>query len=462
MLARLTKGAGLLALVYALSEAATLMRTVVFAHWLTPAQMGALVLMMTSLRLIEMITDVSIERLILQAKDGASAKFQTLAHGASILRGFIGGLALLLLALPIALTFDINAEGLCFLALVPVIRGFFHLDCRIYSRHLKPGGAALAEGGGALAGLIAAWPSVMITQGPEAIVLSSLAQVIVMVALSHMVARRKYRLRFNTANLKRIWNFGWPLALNALLLSAVFQGERMAVGGAYGLETLGRFGIASQLALIPALLAGRIALSGLLPAASRSRERAQGRFGLGILFTAFGLGLLFTACFALMAPGFISLLFGEHYALEAAVLAWLGAAAGARIARVGPVILLLANGDTRGVLAGSFLRAIALGLGTLLALQGMSLVHFAAIAAAGEGASLIAASLRLRHQCGMRRAIDPGLVILAASLGISAHFIPLISLNASLALVLGLLGTGLAFLKKPQWLKFHSLAAPAR
>lgn len=462
MLARLTKGAGLLALVYAASEAATLMRTVVFAHWLTPAQMGALVLMMTSLRLIEMITDVSIDRLILQAKDGASVKFQTLAHGASILRGFIGGLALLLLALPIALTFDINAEGLCFLALVPIIRGFFHLDCRIYNRHLKPGGAALAEGGGALAGLVAAWPSVMITQGPEAIVLSSLAQVIVMVALSHMVARRKYRVGLNTTNLKRIWAFGWPLALNALFLSAVFQGERIAVGGAYGLETLGRFGIASQLALIPALLAGRIALAGLLPAASRSQARAKGRFGLGVLFTAFGAGLLFTACFALMAPGFISFLFGEHYALEAAALAWLGAAAGARIARVGPVILLLANGDTRGVLAGSFLRAIALGVGTLLALQGMSLVHFAAIAAAGEAASLIAASLRLRHQCGMRRAIDPGLVILAASLGICAHFIPLISLNASLAMVLGLLGTGLAFLKKPQWLKLNTLAAPAR
>ena len=146
MLARLTKGAGLLALVFAAGEAATLMRTVVFAHWLTPAQMGALVLMMTSLRLIEMITDVSIDRLVLQAKDGASAKFQTLAHGASILRGVIGGLVLLLLALPIAFTFDINAEGLCFLALAPVIRGFLHLDCRIYNRHLKPGGAALAEG----------------------------------------------------------------------------------------------------------------------------------------------------------------------------------------------------------------------------------------------------------------------------------------------------------------------------
>lgn len=462
MLARLTRGAGLLALVYALSEAATLMRTVVFAHWLTPAQMGALVLMMTSLRLIEMVTDVSIDRLILQAKDGASAKFQTLAHGASILRGLIGGLALLLLALPIAITFDINAEGLCFLALVPVIRGFFHLDCRIYNRHLKPGGAALAEGGGALAGLIAAWPSVMITQGPEAIVLASLAQVIVMVAISHAVARRKYRAGLNTANLKRIWAFGWPLALNALFLSAVFQGERIAVGGAFGLETLGRFGIASQLALIPALLAGRIALAGLLPAASRSGQRAKGRFGLGVLYTAFGAGLFFTACFALMAPAFISFLFGAHYALEAAALAWLGAAAGARIARVGPVILLLASGDTRGVLAGSFLRVIALGVGTMFALQGMSLVHFAAIAAAGEAASLIAASLRLRHHCGMKRAMDPGLVILAASLGISAHFIPLISLNASLALVLGLLGTGLAFLKRPQWRKPQSLAAPAR
>jgi O-antigen/teichoic acid export membrane protein len=461
MLARLTKGAGLLALVYAASEVATLMRTVVFAHWLTPAQMGALVLMMTSLRLIEMITDVSIDRLILQAKDGASVKFQTLAHGASILRGFIGGLALLLLALPIAFTFDINAEGLCFLALVPVIRGFFHLDCRIYNRHLKLGGAALAEGGGALAGLIAAWPSVMITQGPEAIVLSSLAQVIVMVALSHMVARRKYRVGLNTTNLKRIWAFGWPLALNALFLSAVFQGERIAVGGAYGLETLGRFGIASQLALIPALLAGRIAHAALLPAASRNQSRARGRFGLGVLFTTFGTGLLFTACFALLAPGVIDLLFGTNYTLEVAVLAWLGAAAGARIARTGTVILILAGGDTRGVLAGSFLRAIALGIGTLLALDGLSLEQFAAIAAAGEGASLIAASIRLRHQCGMRRALDPGLVILAASLGICAYFIPLISLNASLAMVLGLLGLGLAFLKRPQWLTLQSSPVPA-
>ena len=462
MLARLTKGAGLLALVFAAGEAATLMRTVVFAHWLTPAQMGALVLMMTSLRLIEMITDVSIDRLVLQAKDGASAKFQTLAHGASILRGVIGGLVLLLLALPIAFTFDINAEGLCFLALAPVIRGFLHLDCRIYNRHLKPGGAALAEGGGSLSGLLAAWPSVMITQGPEAIVLASLAQVVAMVGLSHWVARRPYRARLEIANLKRIWAFGWPLALNALFLSAVFQGERIAVGGAYGLETLGRFGIASQLALSPAILAGRIAIAGLLPVAARSQGRAEGRFGLGVLYTAFGSGLLFTACFALLTPAFISFVFGEHYALEAAALAWLGAAAGARIARVGPVILLLANGDTRGVLAGSFLRAIALGLGILLALQGLSLVHFAAIAAAGEGASLIAASLRLRHQCRMRRALDPGLVILAASLGITAHFIPLISLNASLALVLGLLGIGLAFLKKPQWLKFPALAASTR
>jgi O-antigen/teichoic acid export membrane protein len=461
MLGKLFRGAGLLALVYVAGEIATLSRTVIFAQWLTPAQMGALILMMTSLRLVEMVTDVSIERLVLQAPEGASRRFQALAQGACVTRGVVGALALLIASIPLSTGFGLNPTAIALLAAVPLLRGFMHLDARIYNRHLRPAPVALIEGTGSLTGLLAAAPAVMLTQGPEAAALASLAQTAAMVILSHLIARRPYRLALTWPSLKRFWNFGWPLALNALLLYAVFQGERIAVGTVLGLETLGRFGIASQLALIPALLAGRVALSAVLPQAARSAERARGSFGLGFLYAASALGVIFTATFAITMPGFIAFVFGSAYVLSGASLGWLGAAAGLRMARVGPVTLLLALGDTRGVLAGSLLRASALGAGTIAALMGHGLETFAALAAAGEGASLLATLIRLRKRAQMPRATDPGLLLLALGMGLLAFLLPSLTLNAGLALSLATLGAGLAFLKRPRWLS-HPNPMPVR
>lgn len=148
--------------------------------------MGVVVIIGTWLRFVEMVTDVSLDRYLLRAPDGACRTVQNAAHGAAILRG-VAGTAFMLASL------------------VPLL-----------------------------------------------------------------AARRPYVIAFHANIQRRLWQAGWPLAANALLLYAVFQGERLFIGGILGLEVLGSYAIAAQLALLPVLIAGRLSTSLALPLLART------------------------------------------------------------------------------------------------------------------------------------------------------------------------------------------------
>jgi ferredoxin len=71
------------------------------------------------------------------------------------------------------------------------------------------------------------------------------------------VAARRYRLRLSRRpRCCRVWRFGAPLMLNALLLFFTFYADRLIVAGAYDWATLALYGVALQLALLPAQIVG--------------------------------------------------------------------------------------------------------------------------------------------------------------------------------------------------------------
>ena len=78
-----------------LAEAAALGRSIAFAWAIGPEELGRAMLLALAVRLVEMAGDVGIERLVVQAPDGATARLQAELHGAALLRGV--ALALLLL-----------------------------------------------------------------------------------------------------------------------------------------------------------------------------------------------------------------------------------------------------------------------------------------------------------------------------------------------------------------------------
>jgi Na+-driven multidrug efflux pump len=106
---------------------------------------------------------------------------------------------------------------------------------------------------------------VLLLPGPTAFVAALLMQAATSVLLSHLCAERGYSIGFDRGIQRRIWQAGWPLAVNALLLYAVFQGEKLFVGGVLGLEVLGTYAIAAQLALLPVMIAGRLSIGSAFP-----------------------------------------------------------------------------------------------------------------------------------------------------------------------------------------------------
>ena len=53
-----------------------------------------------------------------------------------------------------------------------------------------------------------------------------IAHAATLVVLSHGVASRRYRVRVSAPSLKRVWRFGAPLMLNALLMFVTFYADR--------------------------------------------------------------------------------------------------------------------------------------------------------------------------------------------------------------------------------------------
>lgn len=394
---KLTAGGSSLAVTYLASELCGLLRIALFAHVLAPASMGIVVILGTWLRFIEMVTDLSLDRYLMRAPDGASRNVQQAAHGAALIRGVLGTAVMLASVFPLLAIYNISEELPAFavVALVPLLRGFTHLDYRLHNRLMRFGSTIAIEVVSALAGLAAAL-SIFAMPGVEAFAAVLVAQAAMAVLLSHLLARRRYRIGYHAPIQARLWQSGWPLAANALLLYAVFQGEKLLIGGILGLEILGSYAIAAQIALLPVLIAGRLSNGLALPLLSRVDAKTsrgmQMRDDVMLFFLA--AGLLFWLGFILLATPVIGLLFGADYVQHAAVMSWIAAAAALRLQKTGPVTWLLASGRSRDILSGNTARLAGIAIGAIGMLMTRDLAIFLAAAALGEAASCAIAAWR--------------------------------------------------------------------
>lgn len=413
---RVTTGAPVLAITFLAIEVCGLLRLAMFAHVLAPASMGVVVILGTWLRFVEMVTDISLDRYLLRAPDGAAQNVQRVAHGAAIIRGAAGTAFMLASLMPLIAVYQLeDSLAPCLTAsLVPLLRGFTHLDYRLHNRLLRFGTTITVELGSAFAGLLMA-ASVFSLQSVEAFSAALLMQAATAVVLSHICAGRTYRISFDTAVQRRLWQAGWPLAVNALLLYAVFQGEKLFVGGVLGLAALGSYAIAAQMALLPVLMAGRLSTTLALPVLARAGvgtvRGMQARRDMGQLFEA--AGMFFWTGFVVLAPMVIMLLFGQAYMQSAADISWIAAAAALRLQKTGPVTLLVASGRSRDVLAGNSARLVGLAIGTIGMMVTRDLTIFLAVAAAGEAVSYAMAARRAEP--GFRSLLAPIPIFVMAS-----------------------------------------------
>lgn len=393
-----------------LSQIFSFTRNAILGHTLSPRDFGIAASITLLLQLVETLSDLGHDRLIVQAADGGSTRFLAATHTVALLRGLL--LAIILYAIsPWAASFfgvGEAADAFALVALVPLIKGTAHLDCRRAQRRFDNRPQMLVEAVPQGAALAATFPVLAMLPGYEAVVALAILQAAVGVLVARLLTPEPYRLAFDTGIMRRLVVFGWPILLSALPLAAVYQGDRAIIGRISGMEQLAAYSAAFMMAMVPGLLAARAGHALMLPvfsASLRDGKSLKQDFGIMTEITAIA-AALYLSVFIIAGGKLLPVAFGSAYAGHQTLLAVLAAMWALRMIQAVPGMALMASGQTKPFLVAGIIRAAALPLALYLALHHASLAEIAAAGCAGELASLLYVSQRLeRVQAGLRTII---------------------------------------------------------
>jgi O-antigen/teichoic acid export membrane protein len=371
-------------------------RNVIIARLVSPADFGIASMFAISLSLIEMISNLAAEKLIIQDFEGDSERFQATIHCLQFVRGCLIGLLLFSIAGPLARLFGVEDARWAFqwLGSIPFIRGLIHQDMIRLQRQMRFGPSILVEAGVSMVVTIAAYPLGIWLGDYSAMLWIIVAQAGIGTLGSHIVAERHYRWAFDKNTISRLLIFGWPLLINGLLMFGILQGDRFIIGAAdrlfgraiYSLTDLGVYSVAFSLVFAPTMLIANVSTALFLPLLSRVQDSGHSfeRRYYFVCQTIALAGGLISIPLIISGEWIIHLIYGPKYANAGSVVAWLAAMQALRIIRIGPTLGAMAKGDTKNAMFSNIVRSIAFVGVVLTAAFGGSLPLIAASGFMGE------------------------------------------------------------------------------
>lgn len=423
-----------------LSQILSLVRNMIVARLVGPEDFGVAVTFAVTLSVLEAALAHGFDKLLVQDKDGDDIELQSMLHTILVGRGLVLGAILFIAAPFLAQAFNIPEATLAyqFLALVPVMRGFAHLDVMRIQRQMHFAPSQWLQILSQLAGLVVAITYALIFHNYWAMLWGIIGQLLVFLMLTHVIASRPYLLGWNSAFTRRVIGFSWPLMLNGIVLVLSSQADRLIVGTMLSLTDLAIYGAASMLVTAFLTLLAKVAGDLSLPWISETRdvpEEYRNRHAIIGAAVSFGCVFVF-APIALLGGDIVVLFFGDDFKGPDMVMAWLAVAMGLRFLRVWPIVIAMSFGDTITLMRSNVIRGLGL-IALIVALQmGTGLSGAAAAMALGEGLATLFAFIRIRRT-GSEFMISFARYALYSSIGLCAAFVCSIVLN-SLELRIGM------------------------
>lgn len=377
---------------FALAQVLSFARNAIVAHWLSKGDFGVAAAILMLLQLLETLSDMGADRLIVQAKDGNDPRVVATAQTTLVIRGLLTAAMLLALAIPMAAFFGIRDAAWAFAAaaVVPFIKGFLNLDARVAQRTLDNRPQVLIEVVPQAIGLALTVPMLKLFGDYTAVLWLAIAQAFTAIAVSHIIAHRRYALAFDMHHVRRLVKFGWPIWASAFPLIAVYQGDRMLIGHLVGMEGLAAYTAAFMITMVPGLIAAKVANSLMLPLLATAQDdghRFAERFRMMAEATAL-MASLYLAAFIIAGGTLLPVAFGANYTGLANLVGWLALMWSMRMLQAVPGAALLARGITRPFFTAGLIRASGLLLAWVILLSDGGLTGAAAAGAIAEFASL--------------------------------------------------------------------------
>lgn len=378
-----------------------LARNLIIARMIPVADYGIASTFAVVMAVVEMASSLGLHQQIVQSKDGDDPAFQAALQGFQVFRGVISGVVLFALAGPMASFMGVPEVtwGYQLLAVVPVLNALIHFDIHRMNRQMVFWPMLLTGAFPALLSVAAVWPLSHYMGDWRVLLYAILIQGVVGVVVSHLVAKRPYRLTYDAAVVKNSLRFGWPLLANAVLLFFVFNGERLIIGRELGMAELAIFSMGLTLTLTPTLIIAKSMNNFFLPHLSRTTEDTRFRF---LATTALQLHIIFGGLLvvgaALLGSLFIHLVLGAKYADLATILTGLAVVQGLRILKGGPAIVSLSKGRTENSMISNMVRVAFLPVAWFFLQKNGQIELLIAIAVAAEALSVgVSFYLMSRH-----------------------------------------------------------------
>ena len=124
---RVLKGTVTLTVGQIVTYGASFVRNIIVARILTKADFGIAATFAITIQMLQMISNISGEMLIVQSKRGDGAQFQATAHSFEVLRGLIMGFLLFVLAMAALPVFRIYANATDFWGPLPMTLSWTYL-----------------------------------------------------------------------------------------------------------------------------------------------------------------------------------------------------------------------------------------------------------------------------------------------------------------------------------------------
>lgn len=427
-------------------QAFAFVRNIVVARLISPDDFGIAATFAITLSLLEMASDLAADRLLVQAENGDEPRMQGTAQLMLVGRGLISAVVIFLIAQPLAMLFDVPRATWAFqcLAIVPILRGFRHLDLKRMQRTMRFGPSVKVEAVSQAFALMLAWPLALWLRDYSAVLWVTLAQVAISTIASHLVAERRYEWNWERAHAVRMLGFGWPLLVNGLLMYGIFQGDRLIVGAGYSMVDLGIYTAAFTLTMVPTVLLARVNGSLVLPVfaeVQHDRKEFEYRYRCATELLSLNAGA-FAVSFILIGGPLLVLLYGSQYAAAVPIVSWLGAMQALRLVRSAPSQAAMALGETKNTMIANVARTFALLPMLWVAYRGLPLSWIAACGVGGEVAAMATAVLLLRWRHGVPvastlRPISLSIIItviagIAVYVGVESHGVIVVGLLACL------------------------------
>lgn len=401
-----------------------MLRSLLAAALISLEDFGIAATFMVAMAVIEMVSALGLKQQIVQAREGNDPAFQAALQGFQLLRGLVNGMALVVLAWPMAWFFGLSDLVWAYqlVALAPVLRAFEHFDAQRLARQMNYWPTLISGALPALGSLLAVWPLYLMFGDFRVLLFAVLLQAALSVLASHLVARRPYQLRFDRAIMATSLRFGWPIMLNGILMFVIFNGDRMIVGRELGMATLAVFSMALSLTMAPVGLLAGVLSKFFLPQLSASKDDPAEFAALSVVTIQahLVLGALLVAGVGLLGGPFLHLALGEKYAAAIPLLTWLALMQGCRVGKGASSVIALAVARTGNATIANIPRVLLLLPAWYAAATGQGLLVVIWLGILGEILGLVIALWLVMSRLSLPwRPLVPVLVVSAVLAGVA-------------------------------------------